>query len=58
MVGAFFVEYLCSCGLPVVRLHSDGSFGCLHCDSVCVNMRCVDCYALMISGGDEEDSDI
>lgn len=59
VVGVFFIEYLCSCGLPVVRLHGDGSFGCLHCDSVCMKLRCVDCYALMNQReGDEEDSDI
>ena len=58
VAGVFYIEYLCSCGLPVVRLNNESNFACVHCDAVCMVMRCVDCYALMMDKGDEEDSDI
>jgi hypothetical protein len=56
MQGSFFIEYLCSCGLPVVRMR-DMSFACVHCDSVCKIPNCFECRELMLNNGDEEDEE-
>ena len=30
------IEYVCTCGMPVVRLQDHDNFSCLHCDRDCL----------------------
>ena len=30
------IEYVCTCGMPVVKIPDHDSFSCLHCDKVCL----------------------
>ena len=53
--GQLFIEYLCSCSLPVVRLKTDRHFGCVHCDSVCYNANCPRCIELYLTDNFEEE---
>jgi hypothetical protein len=52
--GFFYVEYMCSCGLPVVKLTNEINFACIHCDSVCAVENCKDCVKLLVINEDEE----
>jgi predicted nucleic acid-binding Zn finger protein len=40
------VKYICSCDEYVYSLGVEGSFGCIHCDSVCKYKNCEVCQYL------------
>ena len=46
--GTIRIQYSCACGDIVYRLnHPDYGFGCVHCDSICTNDLCDNCFDLM-----------
>lgn len=57
MQGSFFVEYLCSCGLPVVVLGKRRNFACVHCDAVCYAGNCYECKQLYNSQEEDEEEE-
>jgi hypothetical protein len=40
------IQFACACGEEVYRLSNEDSFGCLHCDSVCLEPMCDNCINL------------
>jgi hypothetical protein len=40
------VKYVCSCDEYVYEMRVEGSFACIHCDSICKEKGCVICQAL------------
>jgi len=56
MDGVFFIEYLCSCGLPVLRI-GESNFACVHCDAVCFAGNCYECAKLQEIDDEEEEDD-
>jgi hypothetical protein len=54
MQGSFFIEYLCSCGLPVIRIN-EAFFACVHCDAICYAGNCFECKQLYEYDDEEEE---
>lgn len=40
------VKYICSCDEYVYEMNVEGSFACIHCDSICKQKGCAICQAL------------
>lgn len=40
------VKYICSCDEYVYQMNVEGSFACIHCDSICKEKACAICQAL------------
>jgi len=40
------VKYICSCDEYVYEMKVEGSFACIHCDSICKQRGCAICEAL------------
>lgn len=40
------VKYICSCDEYVYEMNVEGSFACIHCDSICKQKGCAICEAL------------
>ena len=54
------VEYVCVCGLPVLKANVEGSFFCAHCDRFCPHgiMKCAYCaFAMQDRDVYEEEED-
>ena len=51
------IQFVCACGSEVYKLHGEDNFGCLHCDSVCLEQMCDNCVSLNLVDRFEEDEE-